>query len=468
MSKKPSGQASAKFLTGNLMGHVSVMSLTSSIGLLMIFAVDFVDLIFISMLGNAELAAAVGYAGIILFFANSINIGLSIAAGSLVAKALGAKETLHARDYASAVLIIGVVFSLLTLALIYSLLEHILTLLGANSETKTLALDYLYIILPTVPFASVAFISMAVMRAYGDAKRAMYCTVVAGLINAILDPLLIFALNFGLEGAAAASAISRICMLAMVLAPLITQHQALAPLRIDLVKEHATKVFAIMLPAILANIATPIGTAFVTREMAAYGTAAVAGMAIIGRMTPVVFSVVFALSGAIGPIVGQNYGAGEMHRVKEALLAGLKFTFLYVLAVSTLLYFCSGYIVDLFAASGVSAQLVVLFCSILSFAYFFNGVIFVANACFNNMGYPLYSTYVNWGRHTLGTVPFIMLGASFWGASGILLGQAFGGVIFAVIALLLCVKIFKKERQARQKIEFEAQLKEHKLQLCRH
>jgi len=468
MNKPSQNKTSAKFLTGNLMHHVSVMSLTSSIGLLMIFTVDFIDLLFISMLGNAELAAAVGYAGIILFFATSINIGLSISAGSLVAKALGAKENLQAKDLASAVLIIGIIFSVATLMLIYLTLAPMLNLLGANSETKALALDYLHIILPTIPFASVAFISMAVMRAYGDAKRAMYCTVGAGLINAILDPILIFVLDFGLEGAAAASAIARICMLIMVLTPLIKRHQALAPLKFSLAKLHGKRVFAIMLPAILANIATPVGTAFVTREMAEYGTGAVAGMAIIGRLSPVVFSVVFALSGAIGPIVGQNYGAGDMLRVKEALLAGLKFTLIYVLFVSSILYFSSAHIVSIFDATGISAELVILFCSILTFGYFFNGVIFVANACFNNMGHPLYSTYINWGRHTVGTLPFILIGGHFFGASGILLGQSFGGIIFAVIALALCAKIFKKDREARQKEAFEAQLKEHKLQLYRH
>ena len=72
-------ESSAKFLTGNLFRHVAVMSLTASVGLMAIFIVDFVDLIFISMLGKTELAAAVGYAGAILFFTTSFGIGLSIA-----------------------------------------------------------------------------------------------------------------------------------------------------------------------------------------------------------------------------------------------------------------------------------------------------------------------------------------------------------------------------------------------------
>jgi len=82
----------ARFIEGSLFRHVTVMSLTSSVGLMAIFAVDFVDMIFISMLGKDELAAAIGYAGAILFFTTSFNIGVAIAAGALVAQALGAGD----------------------------------------------------------------------------------------------------------------------------------------------------------------------------------------------------------------------------------------------------------------------------------------------------------------------------------------------------------------------------------------
>ena len=84
--------APAKFLEGSLMRHIAVMAFTSSVGLMAVFLVDFVDMIFISMLGKAELAAAVGYAGAILFFTTSFGIGMAIAAGALVARALGAGD----------------------------------------------------------------------------------------------------------------------------------------------------------------------------------------------------------------------------------------------------------------------------------------------------------------------------------------------------------------------------------------
>lgn len=460
--------SSAKFVTGNLLKHVVVMSLTSSVGIMAIFIVDFVDLLFISMLGNAALAAAVGYAGIVLFFTNSINMGLSIAAGTLVAKALGAEQKSEAREYASSVMVIGFLFCLLILAATFYFLDPILTILGAEGEVKTLAIDYISIILPTMPIASMAFIGMAVLRSYGDAKRSMYSTLAGGVVNAILDPLLIFTLDFGLEGAAMASVAARLTMVSITIYLLIKTHKAMAMPSLKSIFGHLKPIVTILIPAMLANVATPVGSAIIMREMAKFGTDAVAGMAIIGRMTPVAFSVVFALSGAIGPIVGQNFGAGNMQRVRAAFADALKFTFVYIIVVSLILFFIRDYIITLFNATGDAANLVLLFCGVLSMAFFFNGVIFIANACFNNLGHPIYSTYVNWGRHTVGTLPFILIGGSLWGAEGVLLGQAFGGFIFAGVAIWLSLKVMAKGGGTTKTPDFQEHQRAHMIQIRKH
>ena len=75
--------------------------------------------------------------------------------------------------------------------------------------------------------------------------------------------------------------------------------------------------------------------------------------------------------------------------------------------------------------------------------FFFNGVIFVANAAFNNLGHPFYSTVVNWGRHTLGTIPFVLLGAAWYGAPGVLIGQFLGGAVFAMLAVILAWRVME-------------------------
>lgn len=431
----------AKFTEGSLFRHVSVMSFTASIGLMAIFAVDLVDIIFISMLGHEDLAAAAGYASTLMFFASAINIGLSIAAGALVSRALGAGDEVDAREFAASVAVFSVILGIIVPILVLPNLDFLLGLIGATGTVADKAASYLWIILPTMMLSGLSMTAVAVLRAYGDGQRAMYPSLAGGAVNLVFDPILIFALGFGLEGAAMATVLARLATLVFSLYPAIYRYQAFAIPSPHCVMRDFREALRIAVPAVLATVATPVGTAIVTREMAKYGTEAVAGLAVISRLIPVVFSVVMALSSAIGPIIGQNFGAGQMSRVRETFIDGLKFIAVYVLVVAALLYVLRDPIAHTFGATGESRALIYLFCGPLALASFFNGTIFVANASFNNLGHPNYSTWVNWGRHTLGTWPLAIAGAAIWGAPGVLVGQAIGGAIFAAIATWLSLRV---------------------------
>ncbi|MEE9427899.1 MAG: MATE family efflux transporter [Paracoccaceae bacterium] len=436
--------AQAKFLEGSLLRHITVMSLTASVGLMAIFIVDLVDMIFISMLGRAELAAAVGYAGAILFFTSSFGIGMSIAAGSLVARALGAGDEHLATQRATNTLVFGVLFSILFAAVVWFNLDFLAGLLGATGETLELSVLYLSIIVPSLPFLLIGMVGGAILRAHGDARRAMMSTIIAGVVNAVLDPILIFGFGLDLTGAAMASVASRVAIAFAALYPVIRYYGGLHLPRPAALIADLGPILTIGFPAILTQLATPIGQAYVTRSMAEFGEDAVSGMAIIGRLTPVAFGVMFALSGAIGPIIGQNYGAGKQERVRGALRDGLIFTTGVVIVVSALLFVFREPIGGLFNVEGLSRELVFLFCGPLALTYFFTGLIFLSNAAFNNLGHPFYSTWINWGRHTLGTIPFVLLGASWYGAAGILIGQAVGGMIFGLLAIWLAWRVVDK------------------------
>lgn len=439
-----SQNAQAKFLSGNLLRHVTVMSLTASLGLMAVFVVDFVDLIFISMLGNSELAAAVGYAGTILFFTSSFGIGMAIAAGALVARALGEGDTQMASRRAATVLLYGVIFASIFAAVVWYYVPVFAGWVGATGDVLDFTTTYLRIIVPSLPFLLIGMVGGAILRAHGAARHAMMATVIGGIVNAILDPILIFGLDLGLTGAALASVAARVAMAAFALIPIYKYHGGLQkPTKAEFGGDFGA-ILQIAFPAILTQLSTPIGQAYVVRSMAEYGEDAVAGMAIVSRMVPLAFGVIFALSGAIGPIIGQNFGAGQFDRVRQALKDGLLFIAVYTVLASAALFLLRGPIIALFNAEGVSAELIILFCGPLALMWFFNGVIFVANAAFNNLGHPFYSTWVNWARHTIGTIPFVLVGSIYWGAKGILIGQAIGGIVFALIALVLVRRVIVK------------------------
>jgi putative MATE family efflux protein len=394
-------------------------------------------------LGREELAAAVGYAGAILFFTTSFGIGMSIAVGALVARALGARDAALARARATTGLVLGFVFGSVFAAVVWLALGPLVSLLGAKGETADLAVHFLQIVIPSQPLLMVGMIGGAILRSHGDARAAMMATVWGALATAVLDPILIFGLGWELTGAAIASVAARVVIAVMALRPITARYGGFDRPSFGQVVADMGPVWAIAVPAILTQVATPVGQAFVTRAASAYGEAAVAGVAIAGRLTPVAFGVILALSGAIGPIIGQNFGAGRMDRVRRAFWDGIVFTGLVIVAVSAVLFLARGPIADAFQAEGLTRDLVFLFCGPLALLWFFNGVLFVANAVCNNLGRPFWSTVVNWGRHTVGTIPLALWLGQSWGAEGVLIGQALGGVVFGLLAAWLALRAIR-------------------------
>ena len=385
-SQTAADRKKARFITGSTMRHVLVMCSTASIGLVSIFLVDFANLFYISLLGDPTLTAAVGFAGVALYFHMSFSIGLMVATVALTSRALGANNRERARQVtASALAIVAAVTIALTLVSL-PLIDWMLEIIGAEGETKRIAAGFMLITLPTAPLLGLGMCLIGILRSAGDAKRAMYSTLILGLVTAILDPILIYALDFGVTGAAIVMVISRVLTVMYGFYVAIGIHDLIARPKIKAVWADFMPLARIGGPAVLANIATPIGNGFVTAQVAAFGDHAVAGWTIVSRLIPVAFGVLFALSGALGPIIGQNFGAGSFDRVRRTIIDGMIVTTVYTLIVSGVLFVSRDAIVAFFGASGEDARLVLFFCEFLAISYIFSGGIFVSGAAFNNLG----------------------------------------------------------------------------------
>ena len=438
----------AVFTSGSIMRHIITMTLTGSVGLMAIFLVDLVDMFFLSLLGQVALAAAIGYAGTLLFFTTSISIGVTIAITAVVARALGQKDEAKANRLGASGILFMLATSLIVVLVFLALMPHALDLLGASGEAKKLAMDYLRIIIPATPLLGIGMALSGVLRAVGDAKRAMYVTLAGGLVNAVLDPIFIFSLDMGVEGAAWASVVARLAMAVAGYWGVMNVHKMLDlaafKLAISNFMVDTRALATIALPAMATNVATPVGNSFVTAAISNYGDEAVAGWAVVGRIIPVAFAIIFSLSGAVGPIISQNLGAGLIDRVKLVVRDSLIFCALYVVLIWAVLFISTPYIITAFKAQGEAALMITLFTHIIAASFLFNGALFVSNAAFNNLGKAQWSTLLNWGKATIGTIPLVAIGAHYMGAEGVLYGQAVGAVIFGSLGIFICFKYVKQ------------------------
>ncbi|MFV0430572.1 MAG: MATE family efflux transporter [Alphaproteobacteria bacterium] len=439
----------ARFTQGSIMRHIAVMSFTSAIGLATMFVVNFVDLLFIARIGNQALAAAAGYAGTILFFTQATSIGFSISAGTLIGRSLGEKRPKKAREYGTSILLLGLILYIPAAVILWFAAPTLLHLLGARGDTLSAALIYLHVLVPSIPFVMISMLTSALLRARGDAKTPMNIMVFAGIVNAILDPIFIFdwGLGLGIQGAALATFIARFIMMSFGFYFACFRHKAFAPISIIRMRHDMGNILSIAVPAVLTNFATPVGSMIMVKSMSKYGDQIQAALAVINQLVPVAFGVVFALSGAIGPIIAQNYGAKKYDRIKQAIRDANIFNIAWVIVASISLILMHGVIIRGFKLQGEAVELVFLFCSVISFSFIFVGAVFVSNACFNSLGYPFYSTALNWVRNTIALLPFVMLGDYFMADKGIVLGQAVGNILVAIIAVYLSFKVADKVAQ---------------------
>lgn len=433
-----------RFVTGSTMRHVLVMTATGSVGITAIFLVDFFSLLYVSWLGDPTLTAAVGLASVLLFIATSINIGLMIALGALVSKALGAGDREKARRLAASGIAWSVIFAILVSVILIPLIPQLLSWLGASQDVTYVAQNFLLITLPTNALMALGMSFSGVLRAVGDAKRAMYVTLAGGLMTVWLDPLLIFGMGFGVYGAAIATVCSRLIFALVGFYGASHIHNLVARPSLKDMKQHGRLIWTIALPAVLTNIATPLAGAFLAGMMTIYGNEAVAANSVIDRLVPLAFGGLFALSGAVGPVLGQNWGAKRFDRMHSTLRDGVIFTIVYAGLIWAILLVAQGFIINAFYLTDASADLVKFFCQIGGAIWFFNGLLFLSNASFNNLGFPLLSTAFNWGRATIGTMPLAWAGAYYGDAKGVMLGAGIGSVLFGCGALLTAFWTIRK------------------------
>ena len=425
-------------LEGSIPATLKRMTIPMIFGMITLMMFNLVDTFFISMLGTEQLAA-VSFTFPVTFTVISLAIGLGIGTSAVIAKALGSGNIEEARFDATVALLISAVFVFCLSIIGYLLIEPTFYLLGANDDVMPYIYDYISVWFLGSVFLITPMIGNSVLRASGDTKTPSFIMGFAGLINAILDPLLIFGVGpfpeLGIKGAAIASVIAWSVAVAIILYLLAVKKRLLSlnPGRQGVIAA-SKKILKIGFPAAGANMLTPIAMAVMTAIVATYGPEAVAAFGVGSRIESIASLVVLALSMTLPPFISQNYGAKSYDRVKEAYRASLKFVMAFQFAVYLVLLISSGLISRTFGHEPEVIRVIELFIYIMPLSYGFQGVIILTNSSLNALHKPMNALVLSVIRLFVFYVPLAYVGSRLGGLPGLFIGAALGNLLTALVS----------------------------------
>ena len=444
-SANPSAAADprARFISGPMGPHVLEMVLTGWASMLAVFAVEFLSLLYLGTLKDEAVLGAVGFGSMTQFTIISICIGVAVGGTALVSRALGAGDAPRARALGGASLVLMTAAALVSGALFLAVIGPYTAAIDLAEDVRAHLLSYVLI---TTPFAVVMGVGMMLsnlLRAAGHGRQSMWVLLAGTATVAALDPLVIFVLDGGMVGVAWAGGMGRLVTVALGAWLVFRKHRLVAWPTGAALRAYLGAIGRIALPAALTTLATPAAVIFTLSTYAGFGSSVMAGATVVDRVLQLAYALFFVLPGAIGPILGQNLGAGQWDRVQETARLTTRWSLMYGFGVAVVLALLAPWMPDLFQVTGPGRDLIVFFCRYGSFAWALNSLYFVAIAVFNNLGYATYSTVIGWLRATVGTLPFVWLGAHYGGPEGVLAGQTAGFALFSLIAMLLCRRVLR-------------------------
>ncbi len=427
-------------------GHVplSLARLTAPMmmGVSSSILVQVLEMGFIGQLSTAHVAA-ITFTFPLTMVLTSIALGISIGTSSVIARSVGQQsQSSHSSDDVQrlgthSLILVTCAMSVLAV-LCWWAIDTIFLALGADEAMLPLIHDYLDIYLPGSIFFTIAMILGSIMRANGSATVPGVIMTVGSLAHLLLDPILIFGW-FGLPamelaGAATAMTVTRFVAMVVTLMYVFRGQMVLSTDLLRAFFNSTKRILHVGIPAIATNLIGPITAAYITRLMANYGETAVAGFGVAGRIESVAAMLLFALSGSIGPFVGQNIGAKRMDRVRLGVRASYQFSLAWGLVVALPLFVFGDAVSALIDSTPEVIAIAALYLALVPWSYGCWGMLMMATASFNAVGKPLPSTALSFARMVIIYIPLASVLDHYYGYQGIFIATLVSNLLLGIAA----------------------------------
>ncbi|MBD3730240.1 MAG: MATE family efflux transporter [Sphingomonadales bacterium] len=439
----------AKLTRGSIRGHLVSQTLPMVIGVAAMMSIGLVDAYFVGRLGSTELAA-MAFIFPVTVAITSLGVGVMVGINSVVARALGEGDHDRALRKANFGIVFAVLLGIAMAALLLVLQGPLFTLMQARPAVLPVIRDYM------TPYALGFPISLAIMgvngvlRGQGEARRTSIMSITYAAANWVLDPLLITGAfgfkGYGIAGAAYATvagwAIAALLGLWLLRTTSLPFHPSVVA-RCN-VRDTVGPIVKVAGPAAFSNAINPIGLSVLTALVAAQGEAAVAGFGAGGRLQSFAVVPLLGLSGSIGAIVGQNWGARQYDRARLAMFEAGLFSVVYGLVLAAIFAAAGGWFGSFFSDDPAVVHQVERYLHISAWGYAGFGLLITANGALNAVDRAHVSLLQSAARVFLVMLPFAWLMRPAWGADAIYAAELAANLIGGGAAGLIVWRVLTR------------------------
>ncbi len=415
---------------------IASLALPTVISMLITTVYNITDTYFVSKI-SIPASGATGIVFSLMAILQAFGFMFGHGSGSCISRHLGAMEFEKAKRYASTGVFLAAASGIMIMLFGILFINPLMKILGSTDTILPFAKTYGLYILIAGPAMTTGCVMNNILRYEGLASLAMLGLTAGGILNIILDPILIFSLNLGIAGAGIATAVSQyISMLLLLMMFICGKTQSKISLKyITLNLRFMAEIAATGLPSLARQGLNSISNMVLNHQAAVYGDACIAAMSIVSKCSNFLFSICVGIGQGFQPVSAFNYGAKKYSRVKS----GMNFTWLFSTAVIAVLsaacFALSLEIIRLFREDAQVIETGSKALRAVCAALLFLPTVMVANMTFQSIGKSGRALFLASAQNGLLFIPLIFVLPLTFGISGILLAQPLSYILSAAISV---------------------------------
>ncbi|MBI9109337.1 MAG: MATE family efflux transporter [Spirochaetales bacterium] len=422
------------------------LALPTMLSMAVVLIYNMTDMLFIGMLNEPNLVAALSIAGPIFMAIQAIGNIFANGASSYISRRLGAKDPGEARRTSTVAVYTAVITGVVITGILLLFRTPLLSIIGTSPSTLAPTRDY-YTIISIFSIVFIASITFGgLIRSEGATDKAMKGMIIGIGLNIILDPIMIFVLDMGVAGAAWATAIGNFIGCIYFISHLFSKKTLLSIKReyFKPSKKIYSETFKIGIPSALSTLIMSFSMILVNILAASYGDYVVAGNGIQMRVGSMCFMLIMGLAQGFQPFAGYNYGAENFNRLKE----GFKTTLVYGVSLgcffSVIFLLFGENLISLFINDQKTIDAGAKILRAFAIAPPFIGLQMTMIITFQSTGKALKSLILSLGRQCIIYIPALFILNNLFGFGGFIYAQPIADILTTGIAVLMSLSFFKE------------------------